>query len=62
MVTWKQVEAANAEVKVAKRAFERLNEETRDEARDEEGWTPELTAAARRWTDASLKWSRASIE
>jgi hypothetical protein len=54
MVTWKQVEASNAEVKVAKRAFERLNEETRDEARDEEGWTPELTAAARRWTDASL--------
>jgi hypothetical protein len=32
----------------ARLALKRLNEQTPDEARDEQGWTPELLAAAER--------------
>jgi hypothetical protein len=45
----------DAEVRAAERAFERLNRETPDEARDEQGWTPELLAAARRHSRALIE-------
>jgi hypothetical protein len=43
----------DAKVRAARRAFERLNRQTPDEARDEQGWTPELLAAALRHSRAS---------
>jgi hypothetical protein len=47
--------ALDAKVRAARRAFERLNSETPNEARDEQGWTPELVAAADRLSRASIE-------
>ena len=62
MGAWEQLQdakarerALDAEVRAAERVFLRLNSETPDEARDEQGWTPELLAAARRHIRASIE-------
>ena len=44
-------------VRAARQEFLRLHRETPDEARDEQGWTPELLAAARRHSRASAERS-----
>jgi hypothetical protein len=43
------------EARLARRDFERLMRDTPREALDEEGWTPELHAAADRWQRASIR-------
>jgi hypothetical protein len=43
-------------VRAARQEFLRLHRETPDEARDEQGWTPELVAAAQRHLDALGEW------
>lgn len=72
METWEGLRAIearerelDAKVRTARRAFERLNSETPDEARDEQGWTPELLAAARRHLAASIQqteWMKREAE
>jgi len=64
MRTWEEIQEAEAQekaldakVRAAWRAFERLTETTPEEARDEQGWTPELLAAARRHSRASAERS-----
>jgi hypothetical protein len=56
MATWEQMEVTHARTKAAWQAFTRLREQTPEEERDEQGWTPELLAAAQRHADLSLKW------
>jgi hypothetical protein len=46
----------DAKVRAADRAFRRLHEQTPDEARDKQGWTPELRAAAQRQLNALGEW------
>lgn len=62
MGTWEQMEAAHARANAAWQAFKRLHEQTPDEARDEQGWTPELLAAAQRHAEVSRKWSELALE
>jgi hypothetical protein len=56
MDTWEQLEAARVKQNAAWRKFERVMDETPNEARDEEGWTPELLAAAQRQLNALGEW------
>jgi hypothetical protein len=56
-----RLQALDAKAKKAQRDFERLNRETPDEEKDEQGWTPGLLAAARRWSDADREWSECEL-
>jgi hypothetical protein len=61
----KRDQSPRSKVQAARRAFERLDETTPDEARDEEGWTPELLAAGGRHLEAMrewLEWARRETE